>query len=226
MPSSMPHVTGNAGMQDLTPVVGVEHVLMADDVRAPYETDWTRRFSGRAAAVVRPADVEQVAAVLRACAKAGVAVVPQGGNTGLVGGGVPRGGEVVLSTARLTALGAIDPAAMQVEAGAGVTLAALQAHARRSRLDAAVDFAARDACTVGGLVATDAGGMRALRHGTVRARVAGIEAVLADGTVLDRRSGLLKDNAGYDLPALLIGSEGTLAVITSSEERRVGKECR
>src|SRR5215217_2029581 len=105
MPSSMPHVTGTAAMQDLTPVVGVAHVLVDDDVRAPYETDWTRRFSGRAAAVVRPADVEQVAAVLRVCAAAGVAVVPQGGNTGLVGGGVPRGGEVVLSTARLTALG-------------------------------------------------------------------------------------------------------------------------
>src|SRR5215213_6196183 len=183
MPSSMPHVTGNAGMQDLTPIVGVEHVLVDDDVRAPYETDWTRRFSGRAAAVVRPADVEQVAGVLRACGQAGVAVVPQGGNTGLVGGGVPRGGEVVLSTARFTALGEVDRATLQVSAGAGVTLAALQEHARAAGLDAGVDFGARDSATVGGLVATDAGGIRAVRHGTVRARVAGVEAVLADGSV-------------------------------------------
>src|SRR3954454_13489813 len=108
MPSSMPHVTGIASR--LAEVVGEAHVLVDDDVRAPYETDWTRRFSGRAAAVVRPADTEQVAAVLRACADAGAAVVPQGGNTGLVGGAVPRGGEVVLSTARLTALGEVDRA--------------------------------------------------------------------------------------------------------------------
>src|SRR5829696_8088095 len=189
----------------LADIVGAGHVVGGDG----YERDWTGRFGGPARLVVRPGDTAEVAAVLRACAEHGAPVVPQGGNTGLVGGGVPRGGEVLLSLRRLDALGAIDPGAMQVEAGAGVTLAALQAHARRSGLDAAVDFAARDACTVGGLVATDAGGMRALRHGTVRARVAGLEAVLA------RRSGLLKDNAGYDLPALLVGSEGTLGVITS-----------
>src|SRR5215216_5744496 len=201
----------------LADAVGPAHVVDG----AGYDRDWTGRFGGPARLVVRPGDTAQVAAALRACAEHGAAVVPQGGNTGLVGGGVPRGGEVVLSLHRLDALGAIDPAAMQVEAGAGVTLAALQAHARRSRLDAAVDFAARDACTVGGLVATDAGGMRALRHGTVRARVAGLEAVLTDGTVLDRRSGLIKDNAGYDLPALLVGSEGTLGVITSVRWRLV-----
>jgi len=201
----------------LADIVGAGHVVGGDG----YERDWTGRFGGPARLVVRPGDTAEVAAVLRACAEHGAPVVPQGGNTGLVGGGVPRGGEVLLSLRRLDALGAIDRAAMQVEAGAGVTLAALQAHARRSRLDAAVDFAARDACTVGGLVATDAGGMRALRHGTVRARVAGLEAVLPDGTVLDRRSGLLKDNAGYDLPALLVGSEGTLGVITSVRWRLV-----
>src|SRR5215217_5900296 len=201
----------------LADIVGAGHVVGGDG----YERDWTGRFGGPARLVVRPGDTAEVAAVLRACAEHGAPVVPQGGNTGLVGGGVPRGGEVLLSLRRLDALGAIDRAAMQVEAGAGVTLAALQAHARRSGLDAAVDFAARDACTVGGLVATDAGGMRALRHGTVRARVAGLEAVLADGTVLDRRSGLLKDNAGYDLPALLVGSEGTLGVITSVRWRLV-----
>ena len=203
----------------LAEVVGEADVLLDDDVRAPYETDWTRRFSGRAAAVVRPADTEEVSAVLRACAEAGVAVVPQGGNTGMVGGSVPRPSpgrdQVVLSLSRLTALGEVDRAAAQVSAGAGVTLAALQDAARAAGLDAGVDFAARDTATVGGLAATDAGGIRAVRHGTVRARVAGLEAVLADGSVVSRMSGLLKDNAGFDLPALLVGSEGTLGVITA-----------
>jgi FAD/FMN-containing dehydrogenase len=199
---------------DLRDAVGGAHVLLDDDVRAPFETDWTRRFSGTCAAVVRPGTTAEVAAVLAACARHGVAVVPQGGNTGLVGGGVPRGGEVVLSLTRLDALDAVEPAAAQVEAGAGVTLARLQDHARAADLDAGVEFAARDQATLGGLAATDAGGMRALRHGTVRARIAGLEAVLADGSVVDRLSGLLKDNAGYDLPALLVGSEGTLGVVT------------
>jgi len=223
----MPHVTADARLQDLAPalreVVGAAQVLTDDDVRAPYETDWTRRWTGRAAAVVRPASTDEVAAVLRVCAEQGVTVVPQGGNTGMVGAGVPRGGEVVVSLARLTGLGEVDRASMQVDARAGVTLAALQAHARAAGLDAGVDFAARDSATVGGLAACDAGGLRAVRHGTVRARVAGLEAVLADGSVVRRMSGLLKDNAGYDLPALLVGSEGTLGVITEVRWRLVAR---
>ena len=128
----------------------------------------------------------------------------------MVGAGVPRGGEVVLSTARLTELGPVDRASAQVEAGAGVTLAARAGAARaRAGLDAGVDFAARDSATVGGLAATNAGGIRAMRYGTVRARVAGLQAVLADGSIIERPT-LLKDNAGYDLSALLVGSEGTL----------------
>jgi FAD/FMN-containing dehydrogenase len=219
----MPHVTDTSPdlVSHLRDVVGEAHVLVDDDPRAPFETDWTRRFRGSAAAVVRPADAGEVAAVLRACAEAGAAVVPQGGNTGMVGAGVPRGGEVVLSLSRLGALAEVDRATMQVGAGAGVTLAALQEHARAAGLDAGVDFGARDSATLGGLAATDAGGVRAIRHGTVRARIAGLEAVLADGTVVSRMSGLLKDNAGYDLPALLVGSEGTLGVITAVRWRLV-----
>ncbi len=211
----------DAGLQDLTLLLGAAHVLVDADLRAPYETDWIRRWSGRAAAVVRPGSTEEVAAVLRVCSERGLAVVPQGGNTGMVGAGVPRGGEVVLSLSRLTGLGEVDGASLQVSAGAGVTLAALQAHARAAGLDAGVDFGARDSATLGGLAACDAGGIRALRHGTVRARIAGLEAVLADGTVVRRMSGLLKDNAGYDLPALLVGSEGTLGVITRVRWRLV-----
>jgi FAD/FMN-containing dehydrogenase len=215
----MPHVTRLTTL--LRAAVGDAHVLIDDDVRAPFEIDWTRRFRGRAAAVVRPADAQEVAALLRLCAEHEAAVVPQGGNTGLVGGGVPRDGEVVLSLSRLTALGDVDRATLQVEIGAGVTLAGLQDHARAAGLDAGVDFAARDSATIGGLVACDAGGVRAVRHGTVRSRVAGLEAVLADGSIVRRMSGLLKDNAGYDLPALLVGSEGTLGVITAVRWRLV-----
>jgi FAD/FMN-containing dehydrogenase len=206
---------------DLAAIVGPGHVLEDAGGRAGYERDWTGRFAGAARLVVRPADTAQVSAVVGACAAHAAAIVPQGGNTGLVGGGVPRGGEVLLSLRRLDRLGPVDTATLQVTAGAGVTLAALQAHAAAAGLDAAVDFGARDACTVGGLTATDAGGARALRHGTVRARIAGLEAVLADGSVVDRMSGLLKDNAGYALHALLIGSEGTLGVVTRVRWRLV-----
>ena len=202
-------------IEDLIRAVGEDHVLTDPAVRERYERDWTGRFGGEAACVVRPADTAQVAAVLSACREHGAAVVPQGGNTGLVGGGVPRGGEVLLSLARLDQLGPVDPATAQVTAGAGVTMAALQEAASGAGFDAGIDFAARDSATVGGLVACDAGGPRALAHGTARAHVAGLEAVLADGTVVERMHGLLKDNAGYALPALLIGSEGTLGVITA-----------
>jgi FAD/FMN-containing dehydrogenase len=212
---------GEVLQRALSDALGERHVLADADIRAGYETDFTGRFSGSARLVVRPGSTEEVAAVLRICAGEGVAVVPQGGNTGLVGAGVPRDGEVVLSLTRLDSLGPIDRATLEVEAGAGVTLAALQAHAREAGLDAGLDFAARDTATVGGVVATNAGGARALRHGTARARVAGMEAVLADGGLVRRLEGLLKDNAGYDLPSLIVGSEGTLAVITRVRWRLV-----
>jgi FAD/FMN-containing dehydrogenase len=205
----------DALLERLASCVGAEHVLVQPERMAGYERDLTGRFGGRAAAVVRPADTDAVAATLAACAEAGVSVVPQGGNTGLVGGQVPRGGEVLLSLARLAEIGPLDPVAAQITVGAGVTPAALTGALRGTGLALGVDFAARDSATIGGMVATDAGGAQVLRHGTMRARVAGLEAVLADGRVLRRLSGLVKDNAGYDLPALLVGSEGTLAVITA-----------
>jgi len=207
---------GEALLDELARRVGAAHVLSEPALTAGFERDVSGRFGGRAAAVVRPGTADEVAAVLAACARAGAAVVPQGGNTGLVGGQVPRNGEVVLSLARLTEIGPLDPVAAQITVGAGVTPAALAAALRGTGLALGVDFAARDSATIGGMVATDAGGAQVLRHGTMRARVAGLEAVLADGRVLRRLSGLVKDNAGYDLPALLVGSEGTLAVITAA----------
>jgi FAD/FMN-containing dehydrogenase len=200
--------------QALEKVVGAQHVLSDPELKSSYERDYTGRWGGSARFVVRPADTEQVAGVMAACSRAGAAIVPQGGNTGLVGASVPRNGEVLVSLQRLSAIGEVDEAIGQVTVGAGTTLAALQDAAKAAGQDAALDFGARDSCTVGGVVACDAGGARALRHGTARAHVAGLEAVLADGSVLSRMAGLTKDNAGYDLPELLVGSEGTLGIIT------------
>lgn len=205
----------------LRQVVGDAQVLVDADVRASYETDWTRRFSGTARCVVRPATSDEVAAVLTQCADRGVAVVLQGGNTGLVGGGVPAGGEVVLSTTRLRRLGEIDRVAGQVTVGAGATLVAVQDHVRPHGFDVGVDLAARESATIGGLVATNAGGERVLRYGSMRAQVVGIEAVLPHGSIISRLAGLPKDNTGYDLVGLLAGSEGTLAVITAVRLRLV-----
>jgi FAD/FMN-containing dehydrogenase len=205
-------------------IVGTDHVLTDRDVVAGYEVDWTGRFRGRAAAVVRPATVEEVAAVVMWCADHGVALVPQGGNTGLVGGGVPVGparDAIVVSTARLTALAPVDTLAAQMTAGAGVTLHALHAHAHQAGLAFGVDLAARDSATVGGMVATNAGGVRVVRHGSMRAQVLGVEAVLGNGALIRHLDGLVKDNTGYDLAGLLVGSEGTLGVVTAARLRLV-----
>ncbi|HET7652181.1 MAG TPA: FAD-binding oxidoreductase, partial [Acidimicrobiales bacterium] len=205
----------------LRAAVGDDHVLVDADVRASYETDWTRRFTGTALAVVRPGSTDEVAAVLRVCAARGVGIVPQGGNTGLVGGSVPGAGgdAVVVSLTRLTRVDPVDELAAEVTVGAGVTLARLQQHAARSGMRFAVDLAARDSATVGGMVATNAGGIHAFRHGPMRHQLVGIEAVLADGRVARRLPGLRKDNTGYDLPGLLAGSEGTLAIVTTVRVR-------
>ena len=205
----------------LREIVGEHHCLVDPGMRSSYETDWTRRFGGPATAVLRPATVDEVGAVLLACADAGLGVVAQGGNTGLVGGSVPRGGEVVLSTLRLSALEDIDPDAGEVTVGAGATLSAVQAVARRSGWDVGVDLGARDSATIGGMVATNAGGTNVLRHGPMRQQLLGFEAVLADGRVLRRLPGMAKDNTGYDIGGLLAGSEGTLAVITRVRLRLV-----
>jgi FAD/FMN-containing dehydrogenase len=218
MPTTRLPAAVRAELQD---VVGSSHLLVDPELTAGYAVDWTGRFRGTAAAVVRPGTTEEVAAVVRACGRAGIALVPQGGNTGLVGGAVPRHGEVVLSLSRLDRLGDVDAAASQVTAQAGVTLARLQGHAEAAGLAFGVDLAPRDSCTVGGMIATNAGGIHVVRYGTMRAQVAGIEAVLGDGSVVSHLAGLAKDNTGYDLAGLLTGSEGTLAVVTAARLRLV-----
>jgi FAD/FMN-containing dehydrogenase len=208
---------------ELRSIVGAAHVLTDPSVRAGYETDWTGAYQGRAVAVTRPATTAEVAEVVLACARAGAAVVPQGRNTGLVGGSIPgEGGDaVILSTRRLDAAGTVDRAAGQVTVGAGTTLTAAQQIARDSGHDVPVDLAARESATIGGMAATNAGGVHVLRHGTMRRQVMGVEAVLAGGAVLSHLAGLEKDNTGYDLAGLLCGSEGTLGVLTTIRLRLV-----
>ncbi len=155
------------------------------------------------------------------CRELGVSLVPQGGNTGLVGGGIPLRDEVVLSLVRLQALAPVDTLAGQVTVGAGVTLAALQQAAESTGWAYGVDLASRDSATVGGMVATNAGGTHVLRYGDTRAQLIGMEAVLGTGAVISHLGGMMKDNTGYNLPGLVCGSEGTLAVVTASRLRLV-----
>lgn len=194
--------------------VGPEHCLRDPDLKAGYEVDWTRRFGGPALLVARPADTAEVAAVLAACHRFGVPVVAQGGNTGLVGGSVPRRGEVVLSLGRLNRVLRCDPEEGLLVAEAGTALGAAQSAAASTDSELGIDIAARDSATLGGMVATNAGGIHVVRYGSMRSRLAGIEVVLADGTVASRLSGLMKDNVGYDLAQIMAGSEGTLGVVT------------
>jgi len=193
--------------------LGDAHVLVDPDVTASYAADWSGRFQGSTPAVLRPGGTGEVAEVVALARRHRVALVPQGGNTGLVGGSVPLAGEVVVSLGRLDCLD-VDRAAAQATAGAGVPLAALQGAAAAAGLAFGVDLAARDSATVGGMVATNAGGIHVLRHGAMRAQVVGVEAVLGTGAVVSRLAGLVKDNTGYDLAQLLCGSEGTLGILT------------
>ncbi len=211
--------SATAVLDALREVVGAPHVLTDPALTAQYVVDWSGRFSGPALGVVRPASTAEVAGVLRACFDAGVPVVPQGGNTGLVGGSVPApGGDrlpIVVSTRRMNALGDVDPLSGQLTAGAGATLGDVQRRAAAAGWAYGVDLAARDSATIGGTVATNAGGIHVIAYGMTRAQVVGIEAVLPDGRIVSHLAGLLKDNTGYDLGALLCGSEGTLGVITA-----------
>lgn len=211
----------DAAVAALSKAIGPSHVLTEPSLMDQYVVDWSRRFGGPARAVVRPGSTKEVSAVLRLCSKHGVPVIPQGGNTGLVGGSVPAPSTidgrlpVVLSTRRLSQIGLVDDLSGQVTAGAGATLGDVRRHAAQAGWYYGVDLAARDSATIGGTVATNAGGIHVIAYGMTRAQVVGIEAVLPDGTVVAHLSGLLKDNTGYDLGALLCGSEGTLGVITA-----------
>lgn len=196
-------------------VVGSGHVRSDPAATEGDSRDWTGRFFGIPVAVVRPADVAEVSGVLRVCESHGAAVVPQGGNTGLVGGSVPRGGEVLLSLRRLGSIGEVTASGV-VEAAAGVTLSQIHEAVRGSGWRFPLDLGSRDVATVGGMVATNAGGHLAVRFGTMRRLLSGLEWVGADGGIHSRMTAPAKDNSGYDLMGLLAGSEGTLGVVTAA----------
>src|SRR6266545_4706128 len=202
----------------LDAAVGSAQVLTASADIAPYLADWRGQYHGQAQAVVRPGTTAEVAAVVRACAEAGVPIVPQGGNTGQCGGATPdaTGDAIVVSLARMNRVRAIDPGNATLTLDAGVTLAAAQQAAAAAGLMFPLSLAAEGSCTIGGNLSTNAGGTAVLRFGNARELTLGIEVVLADGRVWDGLRGLRKDNTGYDLKQLFVGAEGTLGVITAA----------
>ncbi|WP_341914037.1 FAD-binding oxidoreductase [Polaromonas sp. YR568] len=201
----------------LRAIVGDAHVLTGGDLSA-WELDWRKRARGKALAVVRPADTAQVAAVVRACAAAGVSMVPQGGNTGLVGGSTPdaSGRQVVLSLQRMNAVRAVDSANLTMTVEAGCILQTLQETAEKAGFLFPLSLAAEGSCTIGGNLGSNAGGTQVVRYGNARDLCLGLEVVTAQGEVWEGLSGLRKDNTGYDLRDLFIGSEGTLGIITAA----------
>ena len=187
----------------------------------PWLTDWRGRFTGKAVGLASPASTNEVAALVALCAAHRVPIVPQGGNSGMSGGATPdaSGEQLLLSLRRMNRIRSIDPEAQQITCDAGVILQTLHEAAARERLRFPLTLGGKGSATIGGLISTNAGGTQVLRHGTMRAQVLGLEAVMADGSVIDTLTPLKKDNRGFDLKQLLIGSEGTLGIVTGATLR-------
>ena len=192
-------------------------------VLAPRLVDWRGRFHGATPLLLLPRNVDQVAAIVRTAAAHRVGLVPQGGNTGLVGGGIPAadGSAVLIGLNRMDAIGTVDAAGLTMTVGAGAILENVHIAARAAGCEFPLSLGAKGSATIGGLIATNAGGVQVLRHGTMRALVAGLEAVMPDGAILHQLTGMAKDNSGYDIKQLLIGGEGTLGIVTAAALRLV-----
>ncbi|MCB8873795.1 FAD-binding oxidoreductase [Acidisoma silvae] len=205
-------------LDDLRAALGDRAVLTDPAETAGYSSDWRRLYSGLPLAVIRPSSTDQVVRAVTLCAKAGVAIIPQGGNTSMVGGAVPSvdGTEIVLSLERLRALRAIDPVDLTMTVEAGVTLAAAQAMAAEQGMLLPLSISSEGSAQIGGVLATNAGGNNTLRFGNARDLVLGLEVVLADGQVWHGLRHLHKDNTGYALRQVFVGSEGTLGIITAA----------
>jgi FAD/FMN-containing dehydrogenase len=183
---------------------------------APHLEEWRSKYKGRSALLLKPASTDEVAAVLAICHQTATPIVPQGGNTGLVGGQIPFGDEVLISLARMNRIRTLDTDAHALIAEAGVVLADAHREADSKKLIFPLSLAAEGSCTIGGNISTNAGGVNVLRYGMMRDLVLGLEVVLADGRVLDLLRTLRKDNSGYDLKQLFIGAEGTLGIVTAA----------
>ncbi|RHY49574.1 hypothetical protein DYB38_001450, partial [Aphanomyces astaci] len=189
-------------------------VLTDADEIAPFNSDWLNKYHGHSSVVLRPKTTQEVSDILKYCNDRRLAVVPQGGNTGLVGGSVPVHDEVILSTGNMNVIESFDDVSGIVVCQAGCILETLDTHVGKSGYMMPLDLGAKGTCQIGGNASTNAGGLRLLRYGSLHGSILGIEAVLADGTIVDCLSTMRKDNTGYDLKQLFIGSEGTLGVIT------------
>ena len=204
--------------KQLGDIVGAANVLTAPEDTGPYFTDWRRQYTGSAECVVRPASTEEVARVVKLCGEHRVAMVPQGGNTGLSGGSVPTGmaREIVLALGRMNRIRELDRLNDTITVEAGCVLANVQRAADEAGRLFALSLAAEGSCQIGGNLSTNAGGVNVLRYGTAREQVLGLEVVLPDGRVWNGLRGLRKDNTGYDLKQLFLGAEGTLGIITAA----------
>lgn len=210
-------------LDELSALLGPRGLTIDAELMAPWLTDWRGRFTGQALALATPATTQEVAATVALCARYGVAIVPQGGNSGMSGGATPDGSgtALLLSTRRMNAIRSIDPAARQAVCEAGVVLQSLHDAAEAQGLRFPLTLGGKGSATIGGLISTNAGGTQVLRHGVMRAQVLGLEAVLPDGRVFDALTPLKKDNRGFDLKQLFIGSEGTLGIVTAATLRLV-----
>ncbi len=215
---ALPQLEKSELLNRLAALIGAKNVVTDAGDLAPFLKEPRDLFHGNALCLARPGSTEEVAALVKLCAETGTKIVPQGGNTGLVGGQIPfeRGDELILSLTRLNRLREIDPASNTLTVEAGMTLAQAQAEADRADRYFPLSLASEGSCTIGGNLATNAGGTAVVAYGNARDLVNGLEVVLADGRILTDLSKLKKDNTGYDLKNLFIGSEGTLGIITAA----------
>lgn len=195
-------------------ILGQENVLTDSFDIEPFNQDWMRKWKGQCPVVLKPATTDEVSKVLSYCNQHNIAVIPQGGNTGLVGGSIPIHDELVLSLTRMNKIIHLNRVQGIVTVDTGVVLETLTQYLEQNGFTAPIDLGAKGSCHIGGNAATNAGGLRYVRYGSLRGSILGMEAVLADGTVIDTLTSLRKDNTGYDLKQLFIGSEGSLGVIT------------
>ena len=204
-------------------LLGPRGLIRDPDLLAPWLTDWRGRYTGKALALAAPADAHELAALVRLCALYGVAMVPQGGNSGMSGGATPdsSGTALLISLRRMNAILPVDAPGRKVTCGAGAVLQDLHNAAEAAGLRFPLTLGGKGSATIGGLISTNAGGTQVLRHGSMRAQVLGIEAVLPDGRIYSALTPLKKDNRGFDLKQLFIGSEGTLGIVTAATLRLV-----
>ena len=206
-------------LAELEGLLGKDRVYQDPDLVQSYSNDWTSRYKGFAPAIVFPQSTIEVSKVLSWCSMNRVAVVTQGGNTGMVGGSVPLNGELIISMKRMNNLSISNTNKNHIQAEAGATISEIQNLASSHNLVYGVDFGARDSATIGGTIATNAGGLNVLRYGTTRNQIVSVEAVTGAGRIVGNLNGLEKDNTGYHFPSLLCGSEGTLAIVTQAKLR-------